>query len=206
MLEQRQLQIEEQKRELQIKNEEISQQRDQLIELNKKVRLVNQLRLRFFTNISHEFRTPLTLIIDPVKSLMDKLSHDHQANQTLKIVNRNAQRLLHLINQLMNFRRLEEGKVKLHIAKGDLVSFIKDIFLSFQDLAEQQSIHYQFHLTNPQTKTWFDAEKLENILYNLLSNAFKYTPSKGQITLGLDFEKGAAKKRNATLFRNKSIR
>ncbi|MCB0589362.1 MAG: response regulator, partial [Phaeodactylibacter sp.] len=189
MLAQRQSQIEAQKQELETKNREISEQRDQLIELNEKVRMVNQLRLRFFTNISHEFRTPLTLIIDPIESLLEKLTGDKEVRRTLHIINRNAQRLLHLINQLMNFRRLEEGKTNVKVAKGDLVNFIKDIFLSFRDLADHQKIQYHFHLADPQREAWFDAEKLENILYNLLSNAFKYTPPKGAITLSLDFKK-----------------
>ncbi|MCB0570246.1 MAG: response regulator [Phaeodactylibacter sp.] len=189
MLEQRQLLIEKQKHELETKNGEISQQRDQLIDLNKKVRLVNQLRLRFFTNISHEFRTPLTLIIDPIESLLERFTGDEEVRRTLHIINRNAQRLLHLINQLMNFRRLEEGKTSVRAAKGRLVDFVKDIFLSFQDLAEHQQIEYSFHLANPPGEAWFDAEKLENIVYNLLSNAFKYTPKKGRITLALNCEK-----------------
>jgi signal transduction histidine kinase/ligand-binding sensor domain-containing protein/DNA-binding response OmpR family regulator len=193
MLEHRQSQIEQQKQELETKNYEISQQRDQLIELNKKVRLVNQLRLRFFTNISHEFRTPLTLIIDPIESLLEKFTGNEEERRTLHIINRNAQRLLHLINQLMNFRRLEEGKTNVRVAKGDLVNFMKDIYLSFQDLAEHQKIQFHFHLTNPKEETWFDAEKLENIVYNLLSNAFKYAPQKGQITLALNFEKKKGK-------------
>lgn len=188
MLEQRQSQIESQKQELETKNLEISKQRDQLIELNQKVRLVNQLRLRFFTNISHEFRTPLTLIIDPIEHLLERFNGDGEVRRTLHIINRNAQRLLHLINQLMNFRRLEEGKAKARVAKGNLVNFIKDIYLSFQDLAEHQKIQYHFHMVNPQKRAWFDAEKLENILYNLLSNAFKYTPKKGKVSLALAFE------------------
>ena len=188
MLEQRQSQVERQKEELETKNHEISQQRDQLIELHEKVRLVNQLRLRFFTNISHEFRTPLTLIIGPIRGLLDNFREDHEANQSLQIINRNAQRLLHLINQLLNFRRLEEGKTKLQVARGDLIGFIQNIYLSFRDLAENQQISYLLRLDHPTKATWFDSDKLENVLYNLLSNAFKFTPEGGEITVALQFE------------------
>ncbi|WP_163717501.1 hybrid sensor histidine kinase/response regulator transcription factor [Mangrovibacterium lignilyticum] len=186
-LEERQKLIEGQKVELELQNEKIGQQRDELIELNEKVNLVNQLRLRFFTNISHEFRTPLTLIIDPIEQLMRKLKDDKNAINTLKIVNRNAQRLLHLINQLIYFRRLETGKMNLHVSKGDLKVFLYQIYESFVDLAQHQHIDYQFQMNERDEDTWFDAEKLENIFYNLLSNAFKYTSENGKISMIVRF-------------------
>ncbi|PPK86149.1 signal transduction histidine kinase [Neolewinella xylanilytica] len=183
----RQKEIAEQKDELEFKNREISQQRDRLIELNKQVREVNQTRLRFFTNISHEFRTPLTLILDPLEGLLERFDHNEEVKHRIRIVNRNAQRLLHLINQLMSFRRIEEGQQVARITRGDVVHFVKEIFLSFQDLAHHQQIDYRFALTNPRQQTWFDAEKLEHILYNLLSNALKFTPKGGQVSLELRF-------------------
>ena len=183
----RQKLIEGQKQALEFQNEKIAQQRDELIELNEKVKLVNQLRLRFFTNISHEFRTPLTLIIDPVEHLMKNLKGDLQTLQTLKIINRNAQRLLHLINQLIYFRRIEAGKMSLRVSKGNIREFLYQIFESFQDLAQHQQIDYQFDAEEVPDETWYDAEKLENILYNLLSNAFKNTPVKGRIIMMVRF-------------------
>jgi signal transduction histidine kinase/DNA-binding response OmpR family regulator len=183
----RQILIEGQKVELERQNELIVEQRDEVIELNKKVSLINQLRLRFFTNISHEFRTPLTLILDPLESLMKKMQNDRSAIQTLKLINRNAQRLLHLINQLMYFRRIETGKIELRVARGDLNRFLKDIFESFADLAEHQHISYVFQEGDEKPETWFDSEKLENIFYNLLSNAFKFTPENGRIRLKLNY-------------------
>ena len=180
-------QIEGQKSQLEMQNQEISIQRDKLIELNKDVKLVNQFKLRFFTNISHEFRTPLTLILDPLESLMKKLEGDKKSIQTLKLINRNAQRLLHLINQLMNFRRIETGKIELRVAKGDLTGFLNEIFVSFQDLANHQKIRYSFDTENIGQSCWFDPEKIENIFYNLLSNAFKFTPESGQISMKVRF-------------------
>jgi len=179
--------IEGQKIELEKQNQLIAEQRDEVIELNQKVSLINQLRLRFFTNISHEFRTPLTLILDPLESLMKSLEGDQQTIQTLKLINRNAQRLLHLINQLMNFRRIETGKVELRVVNGDLISFIHEIFISFQDLANHQRINYSFHAAEIWPATWFDPEKLENIFYNLLSNAFKFTPESGNVSVNITF-------------------
>lgn len=180
-------QIEGQKYQLELQNIEISKQRDKLIELNDHVKLVNQLKLRFFTNISHEFRTPLTLILDPLESLMKSLEGDQQTIQTLKLINRNAQRLLQLINQLMQFRRIETGKIELRVVRGDLKSFLKDIFDSFLDLANHQNIAYNFKTGDVPESTWFDPEKLENIFYNLLSNAFKFTSEHGQIAMNISF-------------------
>ncbi len=188
VLEQRQKLIEGQKTELESKNREILAQRDQLIELNEKVELVNQLRLRFFTNISHEFKTPLTLIIDPIQTLMERWKDDMGSMPTLRMIDRNARRLLHLINQLMDFRRVETGKIAIRVEETDMVSFMEDIFQSFGDLAQHQQIDYRFEKENPPCRVWFDKEKLENILYNLLSNAFKFTPSKGSIVLTLRFD------------------
>ncbi len=179
--------IEGQKVELERQNEQIALQRDEVIELNKKVNLVNQLRLRFFTNISHEFRTPLTLIIDPLEKLLRNEKGDKETTNTLRIVNRNAQRLLHLINQLIYFRRIETGKLKLHVSKGNMTAFLKSIFDSFNDLADHQQIDYRFIGGGSPTETWFDSEKMENVFYNLLSNAFKYTACSGKISMEVEF-------------------
>ncbi|VAW22146.1 hypothetical protein MNBD_BACTEROID01-1982 [hydrothermal vent metagenome] len=188
-LAERQMLIEGQKIELERQNEQIVSQRDEVIELNKKVNLVNQLRLRFFTNISHEFRTPLTLIIDPLEQLMRTIKEDKQILNTLKMINRNSQRLLHLINQLIYFRRIESGKLNLRVGKGDLAGFLENIFESFKDLAVHQQIDYQFTIGETPDESWFDPEKLENVFYNLLSNAFKYTAPGGKIEMKVSFVK-----------------
>jgi len=179
--------IEEQKQELEKQNIKFAKQRDEVIELNEKVKLVTQHRLRFFTNISHEFRTPLTLIIDPLEQLMQNFKDDKNAKNTLGIINRNAQRLLHLINQLLYFRRIENGKLILSVSKGNMLQYLGGIFESFKELAEHQQIDYQFLAEEFNDETWFDAEKIENVLYNLLSNAFKNTPVSGSIKMIVDF-------------------
>lgn len=175
-------QIEKHKLELEKQNEKIARKRDEVIELNKKVNLVNQQRLRFFTNISHEFRTPLTLIIDPLEQLTEKYKNDKSTSETISIINRNAQRLLHLINQLLYFRKIETGKLNLNVSNGNIMQYLHGIFESFKDLAEHQNINYQFRGATIEEETWFDAEKLENVFYNLLSNAFKNTPALGSIS------------------------
>lgn len=185
----RKLEIQVRERTVQIEeqNQLIVEQRDEVIELNKKVSLINQLRLRFFTNISHEFRTPLTLIIDPLEMLMHKLKNDKQTIQTLKLIDRNAQRLLHLINQLMYFRKIETGKMELRVVQGELVGFLKDVFDSFLDLSAHNRIQYTFLPPENTPPTWFDPDKIENIFYNLLSNAFKFTPEEGRISMKIEF-------------------
>jgi signal transduction histidine kinase/ligand-binding sensor domain-containing protein/DNA-binding response OmpR family regulator len=187
-LETHQYQIEGQKQELEIKNRKIVQQRDELIHLNQKVRQVNQLRLRFFTNISHEFRTPLTLILGPLELLSRLVKSDSESGRLTQTIQRNAQRLLHLINQLMLFRRLEEGKMKLQVAPHNLVDFISNLVHSFDGLAYNKNIEYRLRTCEPPSETWFDEEKLEIILFNLLSNAFKYTPEKGRIEVMLSYK------------------
>ncbi|MDP4184997.1 MAG: two-component regulator propeller domain-containing protein [Bacteroidota bacterium] len=187
-LELRQQQIEGQKAELEMKNTKILLQRDELVRLNKKVKRINNLRLRFFTNISHEFRTPLTLILGPIESLSKALEHDQNSIKSLNIISRNAQRLLHLMNQLMLFRKIEEGKMELKVTSGNLNDFVETVFHSFDDLASQQQISYTISVDPVKEETWFDEEKFEIILYNLLANAFKYTPVGGKISLKLSYK------------------
>lgn len=186
-LERRQALIEGQKEQLELQNKEISEQRDKLIEMNKHVKHANQLKLRFFTNISHEFRTPLTLIISPIEQLVKSWNGDQNVRVTLDLINRNAKRLLHLINQLMDFRKIETGKLELKARPGDVVQFLEGLYQSFAQLAAQKQIDYTFVYENPETVQWFDPEKLENIVFNLLSNAFKFTPEKGRISLSVSF-------------------
>ncbi len=179
--------IEGQKIRLENQNREILEQRDKLLVLNKKVKAVNQLKLKFFTNISHEFRTPLTLILGPLEKLMSKSGTDEDSKQTLSLINRNAQRLLFLINQLMDFRKIEKGKMDLTVSQGNLKEFVENILFSFHDLSVQRKISLNLACDLDTTETWFDHEKMENIIYNLLSNAFKYTPENRRIWVKIGY-------------------
>lgn len=181
--------IEGQKRELEDKNSEIIQQRDKLVELNKEIESINQTRLRFFTNISHEFRTPLTLIISPVERILKEMHLPGLAHELLNSVQRNARRLSLLIDQLLMFRKIETGNLTVRVAKGDFKTFVTDIFHAFDVLAQQRSIAYNLKVNLDETARWFDAEKTENILYNLLSNAFKFTPSGGSVEVIVEEQK-----------------
>ncbi|MDT8432342.1 MAG: two-component regulator propeller domain-containing protein [Bacteroidales bacterium] len=181
-LAQRGLQIEQQKKELESKNDEISSQRDELILLNEKVNEINQMQLRFFTNVSHEFQTPLTLIVSPVERLLQKFNGDPETAHMLQIVRRNAKRLLMLIRQLLEIRKIETGHQVLQVELTDVNAFLHEIFESFEELAAKNNITFGSNLEISRP-AWIDKEKMENVVYNLLSNAFKFTPSGESVML-----------------------
>ncbi len=205
LVRERTAQIEDQKVRLEQQNTEIMEQRDRLIQLNKKVKAVNQLKLKFFTNISHEFKTPLTLMLGPLEKLRGRWKSENDSMKQINLITRNAERLLHLINQLMDFRKIEKGKMSLHVQEGNLGTFIKGILEAFNDLVIQKNIDLVFDCSISDKLVWFDHEKLENVLFNLLSNAFKYTPEKGTINVRVKFinpvrsdvSQGADKKKDA---------
>lgn len=182
-LEHKQELIEGQNRKLEDQNKEILEQRDEVIELNNKLNMVSQLKLSFFTNISHEFRTPLTLILGPLERLLSNAHLKDEIRNTLELMNRNAQRLLHLINEIMEFRKIEKGKIELRVSHGNIAAFCRRIFEAFEPLSEIKKISFCFESNTKTDNLWYDNQKIENILYNLLSNAFKYTPNGGQIRM-----------------------
>nr|MBX2841139.1 response regulator [Flammeovirgaceae bacterium] len=142
---------------------------------------LHQLKLRFFTNISHEIRTPLTLILGPLENM---LSNKNQLDEGgLNLIYKNAKKLKNLVNQLMDFRKLEAGKLKLSIQKGNLVEFVKNIHESFSWMASDKNIQFNFSSEQPSIPGYFDADKLDKVLTNLLSNAFKFTGKGGKITI-----------------------
>ncbi|PUZ25933.1 hybrid sensor histidine kinase/response regulator [Chitinophaga parva] len=150
---------------------------------------MDALKLRFFTNISHEFRTPLSLILSPVEKLLRHAGEQAQKTQ-LELVQRNARRLLNLVNQLLDFRKLEVEPIKLHPAEADIISFLQELTVQFSDLSEKKQVGLQFH-SNLQTLTMlYDADKLEKILFNLLSNAFKFTPAGGRVSVTVSLVPG----------------
>ncbi|RMG69195.1 MAG: hypothetical protein D6722_10880, partial [Bacteroidetes bacterium] len=144
---------------------------------------LHQMKLRFFTNITHEFRTPLTLILGPLRELIQRQEGSARSLQRLRSIERNAQRLLTLVNQLLDVRKLEAEHQDLEIAEGNIVPFLKEIFLSFQETARIRGISFRFEAAAKVVRLWYDRDKLEKVAYNLLSNAFKFTPDGGQITL-----------------------
>lgn len=144
---------------------------------------LNKAKLDFFTNISHEFRTPLTLILGPAQSLLESGELSKQARNDVTSISDNSQRLLRLVNQLLDFRKAESGNLNLKVSEGNIVRFVREIKLSFNTLAEQMQINFHMQSTHENIKVWFDRDQFEKILFNLLSNAFKHTPQGGTIVL-----------------------
>jgi signal transduction histidine kinase/ligand-binding sensor domain-containing protein/DNA-binding response OmpR family regulator len=145
-----------------------------------KMQEMNEIKSRFFTNISHEFRTPLTLILSPLKSLTTKTYKGDPANQ-FKVMQRNAERLLRLINQLLDLSKLESGSMKLEASKSDIITFLKPLAYSFTSYAEKQLIDYQCIFPKDPIMIYYEKDKFEKVILNLLSNAFKFTPEFGKI-------------------------
>ncbi|WP_187264721.1 hybrid sensor histidine kinase/response regulator transcription factor [Pontibacter beigongshangensis] len=145
---------------------------------------LNEKKISFFTNVSHEFRTPLTLIINPIKELADK-KRDHLSYQDLAVVYRNARRLLGLVDQLLLFRKADSGEDSLKIGKLPMHTICEEVYLSFTHQAKTKNITYTFSCANKSVSIFGDREKIEILLFNLLSNAFKFTPASGTIELRL---------------------
>ncbi len=144
---------------------------------------LNQSKLEFFTNISHEFRTPLTLIIGPIETLIENEKLNDAVKRSLHMMSRNARRLLRLVNQLLDLRKVEKGKLKLEAQQTDIIKFVYEVYESFEQLAKSKRINYQLKKNNEKLEVYFDHDKLDKILFNLLSNAFKFTPQEGKIVI-----------------------
>ena len=149
---------------------------------------VSDIKLRFFTNISHELRTPLTLIAGPVEYVLKNKTLPDDVREQLHVVERNTDRMLRLVNQILDFRKIQKNKMKLRIEQIDIVPFVHHIMDNFESLAEEHHIDFVFESEMPSLKLWVDADKLEKIVFNLLSNAFKYTPSNGKIIFKVDVQ------------------
>lgn len=146
---------------------------------------LDQMKLNFFINVSHEFRTPLTLILNPVDKILSSFNDPEEVKKSALIIQRSSRRLLHLVNQLLDLRKMDLGKNPLEISKINITKFSKDIFLLFEDLAKAKGIHFVFDAPKKQLYGMFDADKIEKILSNLLSNALKFTDKGGEVTLSI---------------------
>ncbi len=144
---------------------------------------INKNKLEFFTNISHEFRTPLTLILGPLNQIIQNYQGNRKTYKKLLVIENNANHLLQLINRLMDFRKFEGSFYKLETAEGNIVKFLKEIFLSFTEYAKNGDYTFEFITDEKEIMVYYDRNKLERVFYNLISNAFRYTPKKGHIIL-----------------------
>ena len=144
------------------------------------------MKIKFFTNISHEFRTPLTLILTPLESLLAEPDTDGSTWKQLNLIHRNAKRLLNLVTQLLDFKKMEVQETEFSPTRGDVIQFLREIALTFSDLSDRKHIRFSFHSSLASRYLMFDQDKLSRILYNLLSNAFKFTPAYGDVTVEVE--------------------
>jgi len=154
----------------------------------KRIEENNRAKLDFFTNISHEFRTPLTLILGPLQQILADYNGTNEMYKKLLVIEGSANHLLSLINRLMDFRKLENDQVALESANGNIVKFTKEIFLSFIEYAKDGGYTYTFESSEEEIMVYFDRYKLERVFYNLISNAFRYTPKGGNINIKINHD------------------
>lgn len=153
--------------------------------LNERQQEIYQMKLDFFTNISHEIRTPLTLIVGPLEKLLNMARSNHFIHDQLITIKNNADRLMRLMTELLDFRKAESGNMKLQFSECNIQRFSEEIFLSFKELAISRGINYTFAPLKDPINVFFDKDQLEKVLFNLLSNAFKFTANGGNITMTL---------------------
>ncbi|WP_321347820.1 substrate-binding domain-containing protein [uncultured Draconibacterium sp.] len=173
---------------------EISSQNAELMRLSNELEEATKAKLRFFTNMSHEFRTPLTLIVGPLENMIDSADIPERFKKQVSLMHKNALRLLHLINQLMDFRKIENNKMQLQAAQYDVVSFLNEVIMPFYDLAEKKKIAVLFDTKEHSINAWFDMDKLDKVVFNLLSNAIKFTPVNGSIKVSCSTLKSVVNK------------
>ena len=175
-------------KEIAEKNQQLETQTLRLKEQSEKLKEMDKVKSRFFANISHEFRTPLTLIMGPLESMLSGVgagagSHDKDGQKNLNLMLRNSQRLLGLINQLLELSKFESGKVKLRASQQNIIPFLKGITASFEPVTTKNELDLTFHAQEENITIYCDPGKLEEVIFNLLSNAVKFTPPGGKITI-----------------------
>lgn len=173
--------------ELSSQKKKLEEQRDQLISLSKQLEEATHAKLVFFTNVSHDFRTPLTLVAAPVEQLLEDEALTSRQRSLLQMVHKNVTILLRLVNQILDFRKYENGKLELVLSNIDLRAQLQEWSGAFRALALKKHIHFILDVENGQAdyKMALDAEKMERIYFNVLSNAFKFTPENGSIVVTL---------------------
>lgn len=173
---------------LEAKNEEILSQRNQLMEMSAKAEAATEARLNFFTNVSHEFRTPLTLMLSPLQDMLADKKAMALAGRSITMVNQNAYRLLKLVNQLIDYRKIAFDKQTIKASENDLVAFIREIRDSFYVYAQKLNIQLTVSAAEKQIKVWFDVNMLDKVFFNLISNAIKFCGENGRIKISIHKE------------------
>jgi len=161
---------------------------------------LDQMKLGFFINVSHEFRTPLTLILNPVEKILSHLNDVEEVKKSANLIQKSSKRLLYLVDQLLDLRKIESGKSYLEVANLDIVKFSKEMYFLFEDLAKTKNIKIVFESSLKEYYGNFDSDKIEKILANLLSNAIKFTDNNGVITISISEIEGFKKRYNKLFF------
>ncbi len=175
--------------DLSLKNKEVIEKQQQLMEMSEKIQEVTKAKMDFFTHISHEFRTPLTLILSFIEDLFDSPKKNKKEDiQAVGLIKQNALRLLRLVNQLMDFRKMESGQMKLRASENDLVAFLRGVMTSFEKLAEKKHIDFNLLTRSAHIPLWFDVNMMDKVFFNILSNAYKFTPENGKVTISVSID------------------
>ena len=170
-------------RNLENKNREVLKQQEQILAMSNEVSAATKAKVDFFTNISHEFRTPLTLILGFAEDLIPSKELSNQVKKSIQLISENGFRLLRLVNQLMDFRKIESNKMRILVQEKDLIAFIENIMKSYRQVAKKRNIDFQLYSRHESLKLFFDGSMMDKVFFNLLSNAFKFTPNGGKIHL-----------------------
>jgi signal transduction histidine kinase/DNA-binding response OmpR family regulator/streptogramin lyase len=168
----------------------------------RKMAEVNKMKLRFFTNVSHEFRTPLTLIFGPLENLSKGIKKNSEQFNQLRTIKKNADRLYRLIDQLLEMRKIETGNSELIAEQNDIITFTGEIVNEFKPLAQKRNISLSFHSEKDTLNIWFDVDKMEKVLFNVISNAMKYTEPGGEISIRIKQQKRTFKLYKGKLLKN----
>lgn len=170
---------------LEAKNEEILAQRNQLVEMSAKAEVANEAKFNFFTNISHEFRTPLTLILSPIDEMLKDEKLVKASGKALKIIHQNAFRLLSLVNELLDYRKLEYDKQQIRVSENNIVTYVKEIAEFFRHQAQRLNINFIITSEGKQFNLWFDPRMLDKVFFNLIANALKFSNEKGTVSISI---------------------
>ncbi|MBN1413742.1 MAG: response regulator [Bacteroidales bacterium] len=179
--------------------DKVRERTTELEQKNMQIMEMEQMKTRFFSNISHEFRTPLSLIMSPLEEMLMKDNLEEEERNDMEMMYRNAIRLLGLINQLLDLSKIDAGSLKIELVDYDILRALRMIVKGFVPMAERKKINYEVHIPDGKYQTCFDHDKLEKILANLLSNAFKFTHEKGKVTLSIQLTNENAGKNSGYL-------